>query len=119
MSALDGLNDRIADFDAAGARILAVSPDTEAENRKVAQDRGLAFPILSDADLALTRALGLVHEGGGIPPDFEDIPRPAVFIVEDGTIRWRALTESWRIRVRPDALLDALRRVTGGQVTGG
>jgi len=113
MSALDGLNDRIADFDAAGARILAVSPDSEAENRMVAQKLGLDFPILSDAQLELTQALGLVHEGGGVPPDFKDIPRPAVFILRDGTIRWRALTDNWRIRVRPDALLAELRRVDG------
>lgn len=113
MSALDGLNDRIDDFDAAGARILAVSPDSPAENRKVVQDLGLRFPILSDAQLALTRELGLVHEGGGVPPDFADIPRPAVFILKDGTIRWRALTENWRIRVRPDPLLEELRRVAG------
>lgn len=111
MSALDGLNDRIADFDAAGARILAVSPDSPAENQKVVTDLGLAFPVLSDADLTLTRALGLVHEGGGVPPDFKDIPRPAVFILRDGRIRWRALTDNWRIRVRPDPLLAALQRV--------
>jgi peroxiredoxin len=113
MSALDGLNDRLADFEAEGARLVAVSPDSRDENRRVAQRLGLAFPILSDAQLELTRALGLVHEGGGVPPDFADIPRPAVFILRDGAIRWRALTDNWRIRVRPDALLAELRRADG------
>ena len=91
-----------------------MSPDSEAENRKVAEDLGLSFPILSDVDLALTRGLGLVHPAGGMPPDFSDIPRPAVYIVQGGEIRWRALTENWRVRVRAEPLLAELRRVLGG-----
>jgi len=114
MSALEGLQAHADAFAAAGARIVAVSPDSVAENRKVATDRGLGFPILSDANLALTRALGLLHEGGGVPPDFRDIPRPAVFIVNQGTIRWRALTDNWRVRVRPEPLLEEVQRVLGG-----
>ena len=113
MTALDGLQERIEDFEASGARILAVSPDSPEQNDDVATRLGLDFPILSDGDLVLTRAVGLLHEGGGTPPDFADIPRPAVFIVQDGTVRWRALTDNWRIRVRPDPLLEEVRRVVG------
>jgi peroxiredoxin len=107
------LQARIDDFEAAGARIIAVSPDSEIQNAELARNLGLTFPILSDSDLEVTRALGLLHEGGGPPPDFHDVPRPAVFIVRDGTIRWRALTDNWRVRVRPDVLLDALGQVAG------
>ena len=113
MSALDGLQDRIDDFRAMGVRVVAVSPDSPEQNREVAEKLGLDFPILSDGALELTSALGLVHEGGGIPPDFGDIPRPAVFIVRDGTIRWRALTDNWRVRVRAEPLLQELARVIG------
>jgi peroxiredoxin len=114
MSALHGLQARIDDFRDANTRIIAISPDSQAENRKVAERLGLEFPILSDANLEVTRALGLVHEKGGMPPDFGDIPRPAVFIVEDGTVRWRAVTDNWRVRVRPEPLLAALNSVRGG-----
>ncbi len=96
-----------------GAQIVAISPDSAAENQKVASDLDLDFPILSDAELELTKALGLLHEGGGIPPDFADIPRPAVFIVEQGTIRWRAVTDNWRVRVRAESLLEELQKVLG------
>jgi peroxiredoxin len=112
MSALDGLSERIDDFEAAGARVIAVSPDTPTQNRGVVEKLELRFPILSDAQLELTRALGLVHVGGG--PESQDIPRPAVFILEDGVIRWRALTENYRIRVRPDPLLAELARIEQG-----
>ncbi|MGH0028935.1 MAG: peroxiredoxin family protein [Myxococcota bacterium] len=113
MTALDGLQERIADFETLDARIVAVSPDSVEQNRGVAGRLGLGFPILSDPDLALTKELGLLHAGGGPPPDFADIPRPAVFIVQDGTVRWRALTDNWRIRVRPDPLLEEVRRIVG------
>lgn len=113
MSALHGLQARIDDFEKLGARVIAISPDTVTQNRDVARKLGLGFPILSDDALEATNALGLLHAGGGPPPDMADIPRPAVFIVEDGTIRWRALTDNWRVRVQAEPLLEELSRITG------
>lgn len=114
MSALDGLQERIDDFREAGTQIIAVSPDPPGKNLEVVRKLDLQFPILSDSDLALTKTLGLVHEGGSPPPDFADIPRPAVFIVRDGSIQWSFLTDNYRIRARPETLLDALARAGRG-----
>jgi len=111
MSALDGLQGEIESFRAAGAQIIAVSPDSTEKNEQVRQNLGLEFPILSDSDLVLTKALGIVHEGGGM--EGEDIPRPAIFIVRDGTVRWRSLTDNWRVRIRPGPLLAAFEQVSG------
>ncbi len=83
---------------------MAVSPDSMAENDKVVQRLSLDFPILSDSDLEVTRALGLLHEGGGIEGD--DVPRPATFLIQDGFIAWRDLTDNWRVRIRADDLLE-------------
>ena len=47
-------------------------------------------------------------------PGRSDVPRPATFIIRDGRIVWRDLTENWRIRIQADDLLDAFREVTGG-----
>ena len=93
-------------FMKANARVIAVSVNTQEENRDVVERLGLPFPIVADADLTLTKALGVVHEGGGMRG--EDIPRPAVFIVDKGTIRWSTLTDNWRIRVSGEAILAAL-----------
>ena len=39
-----------------------------------------------------------------------DIARPATFILDrEGTIVWRDLTENWRVRVRPERLIEQLR----------
>ncbi len=111
MSELHGLQSRLADFEAQDTRIIAVSPDSVAENAGVVRKLGLEYTILSDSDLALTTALGLVHEGGAM--DGGDIPRPATFIIEDGHILWRDLTDNWRVRLRAGDLLDALSEVVG------
>ena len=50
---------------------------------------------------------GLTHEGG--KPGGGTIARPGIFLVEaDGTVSWRNLTENYRVRVRPEHLLEAL-----------
>jgi len=111
MSELQGLQLSLGEFEKRGIEVVAVSPDPVARNRRTVGRHGLTFTVLSDPDLALTRALGLVHEGAG--PDGADIPRPASFLVRDGEIRWRDLTDNWRIRPRPEQLLaawDALGR---------
>ena len=111
MSELHGLQSRINEFEAAGFRVVAVSPDSVAENEAVARRLGLDFPILSDSELELTRALGLLHEGGA--PDGSDIPRPATFLVEGGVIQWRYLTDNWRVRIQADELLEVARSLLG------
>lgn len=38
------------------------------------------------------------------------IARPAIFLVEaDGSISWRRLTDDYRVRVRPEEILELLR----------
>ena len=51
--------DRLADFTAAGAAVRGVSTQRPDEQRAFAAKEGLRFPLLSDADLALTAALRL------------------------------------------------------------
>ncbi|MFD9070381.1 winged helix-turn-helix transcriptional regulator [Streptomyces lasiicapitis] len=51
--------DRLAEFTAAGAAVRGVSTQRPDEQRAFAEKEGLRFPLLSDADLALTAALRL------------------------------------------------------------
>jgi peroxiredoxin len=111
MSELHGLQTRITEFESEGTRVIAVSPDPVDKNLEVARRLELSYPILSDPDLELTGLLGLVHEGASM--DGKDVPRPATFIIENGRIVWRDLTDNWRVRIRADELLEALRDVTG------
>jgi peroxiredoxin len=91
---------------------VAVSVDDVERNRRVVEKLGLDFPILSDANGETITDYGLVHSGGG--PGGADIARPATLIVAaDGTIAWRSLTTNWRVRVRPEAVIEAVKAFEG------
>lgn len=84
-----------------------MSVDTSEESARLAEGLGLEFPLLSDVERRAIQDWGLVHEGG--KPGGGAIARPALFIVEpDGRISWRSLTENWRVRVRPEQVLEVL-----------
>ena len=88
--------------------MVAVSVDTIEESARLAEKLGLEFPILSDVQEEAIRTWGLVHENG--KPGGGAISRPAIFLVEpDGIISWRQLTDDYRVRVRPEDLLELLR----------
>ena len=109
MSELQGLQSRINDFRSSGYNVIAISPDTVEENDRVVRRLQLDFPILSDAGLGVTKTLGLVHEKGGMGG--HDVPRPATFLINKGTIQWRDLTDNWRVRIHADALLEVVQNL--------
>ena len=80
MSELRGLGERIVEIHDAGAQLVAISVESVAQNRKLAGDLNLNFPLLSDADLSMIRGLGMVHEGAG--PGGADIARPGTFLID-------------------------------------
>ncbi len=106
MSELQGLQSRIKELQGTGTRVLAVSPESVEQNQQVVEWLGLEFSVLSDSELAATAAFGLRHHDAS--PYGGDIPRPATYILANGVVAWRDLTDNWRIRPRPDDLLAAL-----------
>jgi peroxiredoxin len=71
---LHELADRKADFDKLGIQILAVGPDTVA-NLRDSLDRyaDFPFPMLSDSDQKVARALGLVYGEPGAEEMFHGV----------------------------------------------
>lgn len=87
--------------------MLAISVDPVETNRKLAGTAGLRFRLLSDPGLEAIDAYGVRHDAGGMGG--EAIARPAVFILDrQGRVAWKDLTENWRVRVRPDRVLEQL-----------
>ena len=116
----------LADIHAAGATLVAISPQTPDNSLTLAEQAELAFPVLSDVTNAVARSYGLVyalgdgdrelHSGVGIDltvfngEDSWELPAPAVFVVDaDGTIRYASVAGDYRWRVGPDEVLAALR----------
>ena len=105
MFELQGLQLRKDDFDRRNTAVLAVAVDPVEQNAAVVRDVGLGYHILSDPQLATIDAYGVRHDRSGEPP----IARPATFLIDaDGVIRWRDLTENFRLRPKPDSILAAI-----------
>ena len=87
---------------------LAISVDTPEESRDLATKAGYTFPILSDRSAYVIRRYDLLHKGAG--ENGRDIARPAEFLVDrNGIVRWRNLTEDYRVRATPEQMLAAAR----------
>jgi peroxiredoxin len=101
---------RLAEFQAAGVRPVAISVDAPDVSRDLANRAGYTFPILSDPDTEVIRRYHLLHAGGG--PDGHDIARPAEFLVDSSKIvRWSNFTEDVRVRARADEMLAAAKQL--------
>lgn len=89
--------------------MLAISADSVADNEKFSQRRGFKIVLLSDKELKVIDAYGLRHSNGGI---YGDVARPATLILDrEGRVVWRLLTDNWRVRVRPEPVLEQLRLI--------
>ncbi|MFJ6782133.1 winged helix-turn-helix transcriptional regulator [Streptomyces yangpuensis] len=76
--------DQLAEFTAAGATVQGVSTQRPDEQREFAEQERLRFPLLSDADLALTAALRLpTFRAAGV----SRIKRLTLVVDRDRTVR--------------------------------
>jgi peroxiredoxin len=89
-----------------GIRPVAISVDTPEESRKLRNDQGYTFPILSDPKTEAIRSYDLLHAGAGA--NGGDVARPAEFLIDSsGTVRWVNLTENYWVRARPEQIIEA------------
>jgi peroxiredoxin len=85
-----------------------VSPDPNERSQELARRLKVGYRFLADPDLAVTRRLGLVHQGGG--EGGKDVPRPSTIVIDrDGVVRWAALATNVQSRPRPGDVLRAVR----------
>ncbi len=104
------MQSRIGEIQALDGEIAAISVDRPEQSLKVVNKLGLEFPILADTEGVVMDLFGVRHEQGGIKG--EDIARPAVFILDrEGKVHWKDLTDNWRIRVRPERILEQLKQI--------
>ncbi len=89
-----------------GVKVVAVSVDPVETTRKHVEKQGYPFIFLSDEKLEALKKYDLVHPAGFRGAD---ISRPGEFLIDpSGTIRWRDLTENYRVRVKGEDLLKGL-----------
>jgi thioredoxin-dependent peroxiredoxin len=81
-----GIRDRAADYDAAGATVIGVSPDPVNAIKKFHDGRSLNFTLLADADHAVCDAYGVWGEKTNYGRTYWGAQRSTFIIDGDGTV---------------------------------
>ncbi|MEA2443941.1 MAG: thioredoxin-dependent peroxiredoxin [Thermoleophilales bacterium] len=80
-----GIRDRNADYEAANAVVLGVSPDSPDALRKFADKYGLAFTLLGDEEHAVADAYGTWGEKKNYGKTYMGVQR-ATFLIDPGGV---------------------------------
>jgi peroxiredoxin Q/BCP len=82
-----GLRDMSADYDAAGVRVIGVSPDPVASHVRFRDKHDLPFTLLSDADHAVAEAYGVWVEKSMYGKTYMGVERSTFVIGPDGVLK--------------------------------
>jgi peroxiredoxin Q/BCP len=82
-----GIRDHQADYDAAGATVLGVSPDSVKAVKKFHDKQSLSFRLLADADHAAAERYGVWVEKSMYGRTYWGNARATFLIDEDGIVR--------------------------------
>jgi peroxiredoxin len=87
---------------------VAISVDTPEMSRELCRNASYTYTFLSDPKAEVIRRYDLLHQGAGV--NGQDIARPAEFLLDSsGVIRWVNLTEDYRVRARPEQIIEAAK----------
>lgn len=129
---LRGFQKLLAEFKAAGAHVMAISPQLPDQSLTTQEKDELAFPVLSDVGLNTARAFGVAFElpkallnlyvDFGHPLDVfngeeggKELPIPATFIIgTDRTIAYAQIDPDYTVRSEPLDVLKLVRDLKTG-----
>jgi thioredoxin-dependent peroxiredoxin len=81
-----GIRDRRAEYEAAGVRVIGISPDTTEAQAKFAGKYDLDFTLLSDAEHAVADAYGTWVEKNNYGKKYWGVQRATFIIDGDGKV---------------------------------
>jgi len=103
-------------FQARGARIVAISVDPPDVTRQLAAKQGYPFTFLSDAHTEVIRRYDLLHPREG--PEGADIAHSAEFVLDAaGTVRWAYITQGDNLRPTGAKVLKVLEQLEAESAT--
>ena len=82
-----GVRDRTADYEAAGARVIGISPDDVNAVRKFDDKYSLGFTLLADADHSVAESFGTWVEKSMYGKKYMGVQRATFIIGPDGVIQ--------------------------------
>ena len=81
-----GVRDRSSEYEAAGVRVIGISPDTVEAVRKFADKYDLGFTLLADADHAVAKRFGTWVEKSMYGKKYWGVARATFIVGPDGKI---------------------------------
>jgi peroxiredoxin len=116
----------LAELNSLGATLVAISPQTPDNPLSTAEKNALAFPVLSDSELAAAHGFGIAFT---LPPELVDLyssvgnnlpelngngqwvlPMPATFVIDkSGVIQFAHVEADYRERAEPGDVLVIIR----------
>lgn len=126
--ALRALQAKLPEFKAAGAQLVAVTPQLPDGSLSTVEQAALTFDVLTDKGAGFADQLGIVwnipdyalawhekyfglfleeHNGEG---NNSQLPVPATYVIDQqGIVRWRFVDVDYWKRAEPDEVLDAVK----------
>lgn len=113
-------------LEARGIRLIAVSPQIPEWVGEIRDRHGLGFPVVSDPDNQLGKALGITFEpreqpavapgaswiGAVTGTNSWTLPQPAIVVIDaDTTVRFVDVSPDWMARTEAEPVLAALESV--------
>lgn len=125
---LRALQSTLGEIEAAGATLVAVSPELPDESLSTAEKNALTFPVLSDTESRAARAYGIAYDlaeelrpiyarfGHALPDRNGDdswvLPIPATYVIgSDGRVALSFIDVDYRSRLEPADIVRALARL--------
>lgn len=122
------------DLGAAGAQLVAISPELPDGSLSFVERQQLSFTVLSDVGNSVAKRYGVTvtldgtvretYETAGVDlptingDDSWGLPAPSTFVIDmDGIVRFALIGADYRRRLEPTALLEAVRAVASGRVS--
>jgi peroxiredoxin len=119
---------RVAEMQALGATLVAISPQTPDNSLSMAEKNALQFEVLSDQGHKVARDYKVVFSlpdvirtiyaqiGADLPKyngdESWELPMPGVFVIApNGTIRLAFVDADYSHRLEPQAIIDSLKEV--------
>jgi peroxiredoxin len=123
---LNALQERLAEFKATGANLLALSPELPDKSMTTKEKQHLQFEVLSDINNTVARQYGVAYK---LPESIKDgykktlmtyngnegdeLPLAATYIIDQsGMIRYVFVSADYRERAEPAELLNMLKQLS-------
>ncbi|QAV70593.1 AhpC/TSA family protein [Salinibacterium sp. UTAS2018] len=125
---LKALQELLPEFRAAGATLVAISPQTPDESLSTEEKHNLEFPVLSDSDLEAINGFGLIHPVDDRTKVYYEkagfdlvkangaagwqLPLPATYVIApDRSIRFAFVNADYKLRAEPADVVEAIKAI--------